>query len=75
MKSPSIVFSAFFFAFSITPFSAYKTEAKARWYFEVALNADVGQLQEIAEFAKTNQLPILFLGSGTNDIFDFDVYE
>lgn len=43
----------------ITPFSAYKTPAKARYYYEIKTDADLAALPEMYAFAQEQSLPIL----------------
>lgn len=56
-------------------YSSFHTPATARYFFELREKEDIGKLQEIHTFAQTNNLPIVFLGSGTNMVFAFDVFE
>ena len=59
----------------ISHLSNYKTPAKAKWYFEVKQEDDVGKLSEIVEWAKIKELNILWISGGTNMLFAFDVYD
>lgn len=58
----------------ITQLSNFKTPASARWYFEVKSEDDLGELKEVIDFAKSEDLKILFIGWGTNMLFAFDEY-
>ena len=58
----------------ITPFSAYKTTAKARYFLRVKNVEDVSKIAGALEFAKQENLSVLFLGSGTNCLFAFEQY-
>ena len=58
----------------ITPFSAYKTHATTRYLFRVKNVEDVSKIASIMDYAKEQNLPVLFLGSGTNCLFAFDEY-
>jgi len=59
----------------ITHLSNYKTPAKARWYFELSEEKDVGKLYEIVKWALEKNLPVLWVSWGTNMLFAFDIYE
>jgi len=59
----------------ISGLSNFKTPAKARWYFEVNGEDDLGDLKEVVDFAKSEDLKILFVGGGTNMLFAFDEYD
>ena len=58
----------------ISPYSAYKTKAVAKYFFRVKNVEDVSKIGEILSFAQEENLPILFLGFGTNCLFAFDEY-
>ena len=47
---------------NISEFSNFRTPATARWYFEVNSESDVEQLKDIVDFAKSENLQILFIG-------------
>lgn len=59
----------------ITLFSSFRTPARARYFFEIRSNEDLDSLAEIYHFSKENNLPLVFLGGGTNVLFAFDVFE
>lgn len=59
----------------ITLLSSFRTPAKTRYFFEVREQSDVEKLVEIYQFAKTESLPIKYLGGGTNILFAFDMFE
>ena len=59
----------------ITYFSAFKTPLVARYFFDITTRDDIDHLSEIADFARNNQIPMLFLGGGTNCLFACDVYD
>jgi len=59
----------------ITPLSNFKTPAVARYYFEVRDNEDVDRIFDIVQFAKENELKVLFVWGWTNMLFAFDVFE
>lgn len=59
----------------ITHLSNFKTPAKVRYYFEVNKESDLKDLIEVVDFWKKNKLSILFVASGTNMFFAFDVYQ
>lgn len=56
-------------------YSSFHTPATARYFFELKERADIGKLHDISRFARENNLPVVFLGSGTNMVFAFDVFE
>ncbi len=56
-------------------YSSFHTPATARYFFELQEREDIEKLQEIHMFAKDNNLPVVFLGNGTNVVFAFDVFE
>lgn len=55
-------------------YSSFHTPASARYFFELQEREDIGKLKEIHIFAQENNLPVIFLGSGTNVVFAFDVF-
>lgn len=59
----------------VTMLSAFKTPAKARYFFEVKDRSDIARLKEARDYAVDNHLPIVYLGSGTNCLFAFDMFE
>lgn len=59
----------------ISELSNFKTPAKARWYFEVNSEDDLGNLKKVIDFARSEDLKILFIGGGTNMLFAFDEYD
>lgn len=59
----------------ITQLSNFKTKAKTKYYFEINSLQDVFSLKNIVDFAKDKNLPLLFVGGGTNLLFAFDVFE
>ena len=59
----------------ITSLSNYKTPAIARWYFEVNNESDVDKIFDIVQFAKEENLKVLFVWWWTNMLFAFDVFD
>lgn len=59
----------------ITHLSRFRTQAKAAYYFEIASEDDLRSLIEVVKFWNKNNLPVLFIGSGTNMLFAFDTYD
>ena len=59
----------------ITVLSAFKTPARARYFFDIHEHADIDHLPEIYQFSRESGLPIVLLGAGTNCLFAFDVFE
>lgn len=55
--------------------SSFHTPAVARYFFELHEKEDIGKLHDIWKFAQEKTLPIVFLGSGTNVLFAFEVFE
>jgi len=45
----------------ISELSNFKTPAKARWYFEVNSEDDLGNLKQVVDFAESEGLKILFI--------------
>jgi UDP-N-acetylmuramate dehydrogenase len=58
----------------ISSFSAFKTPAIARYFFEIKSELDIPDLLEIYRNCKNEWLPVLILGSGTNCLFAFDIF-
>ncbi len=58
----------------ITELSNFKTKAFTKYYFEINKLDDVYHIWEIYEFAKENDLKILFVWSWTNMLFSFYEY-
>jgi len=56
-------------------YSSFHTPATARYFFELREKQDIPKLHNIWGFAQENNLPIVFLGSGTNILFAFDIFE
>lgn len=56
-------------------FSSFHTPARVRYFFELRERSDIPKLHEIFQFSKKNNLPIVFLGGGTNILFAFEVFE
>ncbi len=61
--------------YDISFLSAYKTPARARYYYDMTTMDDVMLLPEIYFFAGAAWLPIVIVGGGTNCLFAFDTYE
>lgn len=59
----------------ITQLSNFKTKAKTKYYYEINMFQDIFALKNILDFSKKKNIPILFVGDGTNLLFAFDVYE
>lgn len=58
----------------ITKLSNFRTPARARYFFDVTWRGDLGKLYEIIQWSKTEELPVLFISSGTNMLFAFEEY-
>lgn len=58
----------------ITSFSNYKTPASAKWFFEMWSISDVEKLYQIIDWAKKQNLPVLWISGGTNMLFAFDEF-
>lgn len=56
-------------------YSSFHTPATARYFWELRESSDIEKLHPLHKFAKENSLPVVFLGSGTNVVFAFDVFE
>ena len=59
----------------VTLFSAFKTPAVARYFFDMHDHDDHEKLHEIALWARENNLPIVLIGAGTNCLFAFDIFD
>ncbi len=59
----------------VTPFSAFKTRAVARYFFEMHEASEVSHIRDIFVFAQSKNLPVVILGSGTNCLFAFDIFD
>jgi UDP-N-acetylenolpyruvoylglucosamine reductase len=58
----------------ITSFSNFRTPARARFYFEIKIRDDVLLLSKIFSFAKSKDIPVLFVWWWTNMFFAFNVF-
>lgn len=56
-------------------YSSFHTPAVARYFFDLKEKEDIWRLHDIWKFAQEKSLPIVFLGSGTNVLFAFEVFE
>jgi UDP-N-acetylmuramate dehydrogenase len=56
-------------------YSSFRTPAVAQYFFELSKKQDIDKLHDIWNFSREKDLPIIFLGSGTNILFAFDVFE
>lgn len=56
-------------------FSSFHTPAVAQYFFDLKNQEDIPRLHEIYMFAREKNLPVVFLGGGTNVLFVFDVFE
>lgn len=61
--------------YDISFLSAYKTVARARYYFDMTTMDDVLLLPEMYYFAQSAGIPMVIVGGGTNCLFAFDTYE
>ncbi len=59
----------------ITSLSWFKLKAISRYFFEIKNIQDLDKLQEILKFSKKEKLQLLFLWSGTNILFIFEIFE
>jgi UDP-N-acetylmuramate dehydrogenase len=58
----------------VTAFSAFKTRAISKYFFEITERDDINKLSAIIHFAHQTSLPVIFLGAGTNCLFAFDIF-
>lgn len=58
----------------ISHLSHFKTMAKTKYYYEINEINDVFHLKNILDFSHENNLKLLFVWSGTNLLFSFDVF-
>ncbi len=56
-------------------YSSFRTPAIARYFFELGDKNDLHKLHDIWKFAKIQNLAIIFIGSWTNTVFAFDMFE
>jgi UDP-N-acetylmuramate dehydrogenase len=61
--------------FNISFLSSFKTEAYARYYFDITSYDDILLLPEVLWFAKELGIPSVIIGWWTNCLFAFDTYE
>lgn len=61
--------------YDITLLSAFKTPARARYFFEMCDHDDIEKLHEIYLFSQSQNLPLIIIGGGTNCLFAFDMFE
>ena len=61
--------------FDISFLSAFKTHAKARYYFEILTHDDVLLLPEIFWFSEEHSIPFVIIAWGTNCLFAFDTFD
>ncbi len=61
--------------FNISFLSSFKTEAVARYYFDITSYDDILLLPEVLWFGKESWIPSVIIGWGTNCLFAFDRYE
>ncbi len=57
--------------YDVTGLSAFHTEAKVDYFYEIQDLSDVRALHEIYEFSIHKHLPIILIGRGTNFLFAF----
>lgn len=58
----------------ITNLSSFKTPATAKYYFEINQEQNIDDLVEIVQYWNKKELPLLFIGQGTNMLFAFNQY-
>lgn len=58
----------------ISDLSNFKTQAFAKYFFEINNRQDIDKLAFIYNYAKVNNLKILFIWWGTNLLFAFDIF-
>lgn len=61
--------------YDITLLSAFKTHARARFFFDMHENSDIEKLHEIYLFSQSEQIPLIIIGWWTNCLFAFDTFE
>ncbi len=61
--------------FNISFLSSFKTEAIAKYYFDITSYDDILLLPEVLWFAKESGIPTVIIGWGTNCLFAFDIYD
>lgn len=58
----------------ISRFSAFKTPALAEYFFDLVDRAQIPDLLVALSQARTAKLPIVYVASGTNCLFAFDIF-
>ena len=58
----------------ITRFSSFRTPARAEYFCAIRDESDIEKLPTIHRFATEANLPVLWLGGGTNILFAFDAF-
>ncbi len=56
----------------VTAFSGFKTPARTAFFFDVRSKDDLPVLSEAVASANASELPVAYLGDGTNCLFAFD---
>lgn len=59
----------------VSSYNAFKTPARSRYFLSVGSLDDIPVLNEAVKGARSSNLPILFLGGGTNCLFAFDTFD
>lgn len=59
----------------LTKYSSFHTPATARYFFELREQSDIPKLHDIWKFSQEKNLPMVFLGSGTNVVFAFESFD
>ena len=59
----------------ISDLSNFKTLAKAKYYLEINSRQDIDKLFNIYSYALKNNIKIMFIWSGTNMLFAFDIFD
>lgn len=61
--------------FDVSFLSAFKTPARAKYFYDITEKGDIDELYDIISFARTEGIPFSFIAGGTNCLFAFDRYE
>lgn len=61
--------------FDLTNFSSFHTKASSKYFFDITSKSDIENLPQVLSFAKKENIPVIFIGGGSNILFAFDEFE
>ena len=56
-------------------YSGYQTRVFADYFWELTSETELPKLAEIYQWARSEEIPLLIIGGGTNLLFAIDQYE